>query len=373
MEFWRRHMPRGMMLRSSKRSSSIGSPNSGLCLEDYAAALGKQLEDLIPLEDFVAYGLWFQHLAVPECERRRVHGLVGASNGFRILLEDGHVVCAKCVVVASGIGPFAHIPQVFGGLPSERASHSSEHTDLGRFLEKRVIVVGSGQSAFESAALLVESGADVEVVVRSNRVIWLSGKNAARRLQRRFLSILDPGTDVGPLGLDQIAARPRLFATLPYWLQGPIAYRCVRPAVSSWLHSRVARARVTTSIEVTRVFENGKHIKIELSDGTARLADHVLLATGYRVDISRYSFLNPDLYNSISRFQGYPVLSRRFESSAEGLFFAGAAAAHSVGPLFRFVAGTEYCARAISGAIAMRLGLPRLREDPFAVDILRAS
>jgi FAD-dependent urate hydroxylase len=373
MEFWQRRMPRGMLLRSSKRSSSIGNPNAGFCLDDYVAQAGSHLADRIPLEDFIAYGCWFQRGAAPECDHRRVSDVVRASNGFRVLLEDGDTVRAKYLIVAAGIGPFAHIPEAFAGLPSEKASHSSEHTDFRRFVDKRVVVVGAGQSAFESAALLLESGAEVDIIVRTSRVIWLSGANAARRLQRGFLSMIDPGTDVGPLGLDQIAARPRLFASLPYRLQVPIAYRCVRPAVSAWLSTRVARVRITTSTDVTRASASGNSLKIELSDGKTRVVDHLLLATGYHVDISRYSFINRNLYRSISRLQGYPLVNRWFESSVEGLFFAGAPAALSLGPLFRFVAGTQYCARCISEAIALRLGLRPRQERAFAADILRAS
>ncbi len=269
MEFWRRRMPRGMLLRSSKRSSSIGNPSAGFCLDDYAAQAEREFTDRIPREDFIAYGHWFQHNVVPECDHRRVSDLVRSSKGFLLSLSDGQAVQAKYVIVAGGIGPFAHVPELFSGLPSEKVSHSSDHVDFQRFADKRVVVVGAGQSAFESAALLLESGADVEIVVRANRVIWLSSANPARRLQRHFLSRLDPGTDVGPLGLDQIAARPRLFASLPYRLRAPIAHRCVRPAVSSWLNARIGRAHVKTSTDITRVTVNGNRLKIELSDGAS--------------------------------------------------------------------------------------------------------
>jgi len=365
MEFWQHRMPRGMLLRSSKRSSSIGHPNAGFCLDDYATQNGAELPTTVPLQEFINYGRWFQRRAVPECDCRRVSKLVAVSDGFCLLLEDGDAVHAKYVIVAAGIGAFAHLPQLFNGLPVEKVSHSSEHTDFRRFAGMRVLVVGGGQSAFESAALLSESGADVEIVVRASRVIWLSATNVIRHLPSRLSAILDPGTDVGPLGLNQLAARPRLFASLPYPLQTFITYRCIRPAVAAWLNKRVARAKVTTSTEVTRASANGKGARLELSDGTTRHVDHVLLATGYRVDVSRYSFIDRDLSRSISHFAGYPLVSYRFESSVKGLFFAGAAAALSLGPLFRFVAGTQYCARAISEAIALRLELIPRQQRVF--------
>jgi FAD-dependent urate hydroxylase len=68
------------------------------------------------------------------------------------------------VVVAAGIGPFANRPPEFANLPSTLASHSSEHSDFSEF--SQVVVIGVRQSAFESAAPLVESGATVEILVR---------------------------------------------------------------------------------------------------------------------------------------------------------------------------------------------------------------
>jgi FAD-dependent urate hydroxylase len=152
---------------------------------------------------------------VPEYDSRRVSKLAAASGGFRLVLGDDNTVQANYVIIAAGIGPFAHLPRRFNSLPSEKVSHSSEHTNFDRFAGKRVIVIGGGQSAFESAALLLESGADVEILIRASRVIWLSTISAGRHLSSSLSSMFDPGTDVGPFGLNQFVARPRLFASLP--------------------------------------------------------------------------------------------------------------------------------------------------------------
>jgi hypothetical protein len=67
--------------------------------------------------------------------------------------------------------PFASRPEQFSALPGELASHSSGHRRLARFSGRRV--GGGGQSALESAALLHELGADVEVLVRKRRIYFL--------------------------------------------------------------------------------------------------------------------------------------------------------------------------------------------------------
>jgi len=99
-------------------------------------------------------------------------------------------------------------------------------------------------------------------------------------------------------------------------------------------------------------------VRIRLDDGGERFADHVLLGTGYRVDISRYSFLGQDLLRSLRCTGGFPRLSRGFESSIPGLHFVGAPAAWSFGPLLCFVAGVSFASceltRCISSATSLR-------------------
>ena len=88
-----------------------------------------------------------------------------------------------------------------------------------------------------------------------------------------------------------------------------------------------------------------------MSDGTERRVDHVLLATGYRVDVSRYPFLSGRMLESVRRINGYPQLDTGFQTSIPGLHFLGAPAAWSFGPLMRFVAGLEFASRAVTRGI----------------------
>jgi FAD-dependent urate hydroxylase len=91
--------------------------------------------------------------------------------------------------------------------------------------------------------------------------------------------------------------------------------------------------------------------RVELDDGSHREVDHVVLGTGFRVDVSRYDFLGPELLRNLKVDNGYPRLTLGLESSIEGLHFMGAPAARSFGPLTRFVSGTGYSARALTEAI----------------------
>ena len=73
-----------------------------------------------------------------------------------------------------------------------------------------------------------------------------------------------------------------------------------------------------------------------------------MLGTGYRVELSRYSFLDPAMLASVRMTDGYPVLATGFESSLRGLHVIGAPAAWSFGPLMRFVAGADFASRAVA-------------------------
>ena len=88
----------------------------------------------------------------------------------------------------------------------------------------------------------------------------------------------------------------------------------------------------------------GDEVTLKLDDGSERRVDHVVLGTGYRVDISQYEFLPQELAR-VTQFDGYPKLARGFRSSVPGLHFIGATAARSFGPLLYFVAGTEFASR----------------------------
>jgi len=89
-----------------------------------------------------------------------------------------------------------------------------------------------------------------------------------------------------------------------------------------------------------------------LDDGGQRLVDHVLLGTGYRIEISRYSFLSRELLSSIRCANGFPVLDRNFEASVPGLHFLGAPAGWSYGPLMHFVAGADFATRTLGQYVA---------------------
>src|SRR5437867_2737584 len=290
LQFWKNNMPAGMFLRSNWDASHISDPQAELTLDRYHKAHGTASERPIPLDQFIEYGLWFQREVAPDLDQRQVVQIERVNSRFRILLEDGDILHAQRVVVAAGIAPFAYRPSTFDYIPQELASHSSVHRDFNRFAGREVIVVGGGQSAIESAALLHEIGAQVELVARAPNIRWLHRRSLMRHPMNPLRTLFFPPTDVGPPGLNQIVARPDWFRRFPLGLQLRIAARSIPPAAAAWLRPRVEAIRITTGRIINSAVPMGDRLQVLLSDGSARSVDHVLLATGYRVDVRRYCF-----------------------------------------------------------------------------------
>ena len=351
MEFWKCQMPDGMLLRSPYAGSNLSDPDSKLALEAFCAHVGRQLPVPIPLDRFVEYGLWFQHEVAPDVDRRRVTCIEHDSKGFRVTLGDGESFISRRVVIATGIGPFACRPSQFHGLPASFVTHSSDQQDLRRFSGKRVAVVGAGQSALEWAALIREAGGHVEVIARAPRIHWLGWRARIERLGP-IANLLYSPYDVGPAGVSRIVAVPGLLKRFPRPIQDRFRVRALRPAGARWLVGRMADVSITLGRSVVSAVPSGDELHLTLDDGGSRRVDHVLLATGYSVDISRYPFLPSELGRSLVRANGFPKLSKGFESSTPGLHFLGAASAWTFGPLMYFVAGTEYAARSLARFIA---------------------
>lgn len=350
MSFWEQHMPTGMFLRSEWAATHIADPHRALTLEAYQAANGNHLSRPVPLDRFVQYGQWYQKQTVPDLDHRKISRIESDVKGFRVTLEDGETFTSRRAVIAAGIGSFAWCPPEFSVLPAALVSHASAHRDFAGFEGKSVLVVGAGQSALESAALLHESGASAEVVARSRRINWLQGwasKTLHYRLGKLVRKLFYAPTDVGPAVVSQLVARPELLRSLPRSLRDKIWKRAVRPAGARWLVDRLRDVPIQLGRSIVSMTPSGERVRVRLDDGSDRIVDHILLGTGYRVDITKYDFLAPELARSIHSFNGYPRLEKGLETSVRGLHILGAPAVWSFGPLLQFVSGAGYASRAL--------------------------
>lgn len=351
VSFWREHMPAGMFLRSTWDASHIGEPRGPHSLAAFEEARGRRLARPVAIADFIAYAEWFAQQAVPAVDEREVVAITPRDKMFEIATSDGAVMLAGRVVVAAGVRPFAWQPDELQGLPADLVSHSSDHAGFARFRGRRVVVVGGGQSAVESAALLAEADAAVELLVRGEGVRWLNRRQWLLRHAGIVRPLLYPRTDVGPVGLNLLVANPSLFAGFPQVLRRRIARRAIRPAVAPWLQDRVRGIRVTTGVRVRSASTLGSEVALRIDDGSERRADHVVCATGFQVDVAAYPFIGAQVRDRLVLREGMPVLRSGLESSVPGLHFIGAPSAFTFGPVMRFVSGTAFAAKALTRAV----------------------
>jgi len=358
MEFWTEKMPAGMLLRSPRIASSLSAAVPAHTLEAYEAEAGIPARSPLPLATFVAYAHWFQRQFVPNLDPREVAAVQTVEGGFRTLLEDGSSVKSKRVIVATGIGPFRHIPREFCSLPDSAVTHCYSGFDVHGYAGKKVIVIGAGQSALESAALLHEAGAKVEIIAKISTLRWI-GQHPWLHHLGPISSMLYSKHDVGPAGISRLVAAPNLVRNLPLFWRDKIRKRAVRPAGSNWLPARLKDVVVKTDRSVTKAQSIGSQVELSLDDGSTSSADHIILGTGYSVDITRYNFLTPEIVERVQVIGGYPVLRSGFRSSLPGLYFIGATAARSFGPLLYFVTGAEFASLSLVSEIVKHQAIPR--------------
>jgi cation diffusion facilitator CzcD-associated flavoprotein CzcO len=361
MSFWRDHMPQGMMLRSPWRASHIADPERRYTLDAFAHRLAIPYQDQLPIEHFIRYGEWFQRLTVRDLDTRKVVRVEDAGGGFSLVLEDGEAIYARRVVMATGLAGHQHRPAIFDNLPSALVSHTSEHARLDLWRGKRVAVVGRGLGACESAALLREAGADVEIICRGD-IRWppaARDTNTYGGLWAGWLDALRTAPSaLGVFPLSWLNELPGTLHRLSPPLRTLLTAGALRPAPAAWLRRRFTGVRILAGEAIRAVRTMGNQVALHLNTGL-RVYDHVLLATGYRIDVARTGILSPLLARRIAGTRGVPVLGRGFESSVPGLHFVGASAVKSYGPLMSVVAGAGYTARSVTEFVLAQRALQR--------------
>jgi FAD-dependent urate hydroxylase len=362
LDTWLRHMPAGMYLKSEPYASDMASPGPGYDLEAFCLLHGVDYEARcrpVSLERFLDYAQWYAATLVPDVTDDVVTEISATADGFRVACAGAQPRAARKVVVATGILPYAMVPAELGELPANLVSHSADHRRLERFSGRRVAVIGGGQSASETAALLHESGADPILVVRRPALNWLvPNPDRLGRLGRlrRPVNKLCEGWHC------TFWNSPAAFRCLPQDYRVTKARSVLGPAGAWWLRDRVEGVVETVTGHVVReAVSHGSGVRLTL-DGPYRSTmdvDHVIAATGFRVDVSRLAFLPESVLAKVATVAGFPLVSRAGESTVSGLYFAGAPTAASLGPSMRFLAGTHGAVPQLTRSLARSLGVRR--------------
>ena len=356
IQFWREHMPQGMLLRSHWWASNLSDPHSDYTVEKYFRLRGASPFDPLPIETFIDYALWFQQKAIPNVDETYVSSIERQEGGYLVTLADDRIVQCSVVVMAPGLLYYVHRPAEYVHLPVELVSHSAHHSNFDHFTGKRVIMIGAGQAALETSALLYEAGAKVELVSRGS-IRWLPVDNTTIPPFLKNLRAPKAGMGNGWMNL-LLEKYPYTFQHFPQSTRDYVLATRHGPAGSAWLKDRlIGKISIHEQQQFEKVEESDSGVRLRLVSGKTIEADHIMLATGYKADIKRLPMLSASLLSSIQTCSGSPILNNWFESSASGLYFVGFSAARSFGPFYRFVVGSQAAAQRVAAAVVYKVNM----------------
>jgi cation diffusion facilitator CzcD-associated flavoprotein CzcO len=342
MSFWRRHMPAGMLLRSA--CDWHLDPAGSATLTRFLETRRQSPSDVEPLtlDLYLRYAGWFEETKGIRVRPARVVRLDRRDHRFVAALDDGTTIPSDRVLLALGYAPFAHVPGELSDLvPAERSSHTCDFVAPDRYAGMRVLIVGGRQSAFESAALLAEAGATA---------VHVCHRHETPSFARSDWSWVEPT-------LDRIENEPDWYRRMSAAERDALNARFLaegRLKLEPWLGPRIDRREIIIRPK-TRIVgceRRADDLLVRLDAGDRFAVDHVLYATGYRVDLRRVGFLAAgNLLPRIERRDGFPLLDGSLQSTVPGLFLTSLPATRDFGLFFGFTVAVRASARMVGRAI----------------------
>ena len=344
MEFWRRNMPKGMYLRSA--CDWHLDPVNIHTIEKFLESRGQTASDVEPLslEFYLSYAEWFQTqkqiTTLPSYIKQLNH-----EADFEATTADGDTIRARSVALAPGFRHFANIPdELKARLPAGRYSHTCEFNDFSSAANRRYLIIGGRQSAFEWAALLLEAGASA---------VYISHRHDSPSFDPSDWSWVNPLVDAmadNPNWFRNLSQEEKDAVSQKQWAEG-------RLKLEPWLVPRLQsdRVKVLPRTEISNVEQNGE-LLVTLTNGEKLACDHIVLATGYKVDIARLPILSSgNILDQLATRNGFPVLDDHFQTSVPGLFITSMPAVQDFGPFFGFTIAVRVSAKLICDAIVERM------------------
>ncbi len=342
MEFWKHKMPAGMYLRSA--CDWHLDPVNIHTIDKFLEERRQTASDVEPLslEFYLSYAEWFQKQKQITPLPLHIMRLDVVNDRFIATSVSGDTIDARNVVIAPGFTHFTNIPaELKSRLPAGRFIHTCDFIDFSSARDKRFLIIGGRQSAFEWAALLVEAGA---------RTVYITHRHDSPAFAAADWSWVNPLVDA-------IGDNPSWFRDLSPAEKDDINHRLWaegRLKVEPWLEARLnhERVRLLPRTEVTKCVEINNELNVTLSNGETITCDQIVLATGYKVDITRLPILAAgNILNQLETRNGFPILDEHFQTSIKGLFITSMPATQDFGPFFAFTISVRVSAQLICAAI----------------------
>ncbi len=363
---WAGHMPKNMTLKSEGFASNLSAPTSDFTMKAWSGRKGIAYQDQglpIGLDTFLDYGDAFRRRFVPGLEDVQVTSLERKDDGFTLTLDTGETLEARNVVMAVGVTWFAYTPQILAALPQDLISHSYNHRDTTQFKGREVAVIGTGSSAIDLAHQLRECGASPHIVGRADHIQYNCTPDPDR--EKLLYKLQNPPSTIGRGWRSYFCAEaPLLFYRMPKQLKERAIRSHMHPA-AGWFMREQVEGRIPTTLGSTPVaaWTNNGRAVLTLADRAGaqktQSFDHVIAATGYRVNLERVPFLSQTLRSQIALTGTSPFVSDNFETSIPGLYAVGLSAMEMFGPLMRFMVGAEFAAPRVAAHLDRKIAMPK--------------
>ncbi len=345
MAFWKENIPENMYLRSG--TDWHLDPYGNYTIETFLKSRNKSPEDVkpLPLTLFLDYAEWFQeqqNINVLDKLIVKLDYLEGEKK-YLITLKDGKEIKAINVLIAIGFKFFKKLPvYLTKKLPAGSFTHTCDVVKFEKFKDKSVLIIGGRQSAYEWAALIVEAGA---------KTVHISHRHETPEFVESNWSWIDPI-------MDQMVDNPEWYRTLnekeqeeierKFWIEDS-------QKLEPWLLPRIDREniKIWPLSNVVKCDEaNSGLYKVHMDNGRRLEVDHIILATGYKVDINKIPFLSSgNILPKLNINEGFPDLDGYLQTGLPGLYMTSMIATKSFGRFFAYIASCRTSSQIVGNHI----------------------
>lgn len=339
MDFWKSNMPKGMLLRSGVDWHL--DPLNLHTIEKYLETENIDLDKSQPLSlnFYLDYVNWFTKQKGIKPINDFVSDLNYNENHFIANLKNGEKIEAKNVLLALGFKHFKNIPRELSSLiPENKFSHTCDLFDLSKFENNRCLIIGGRQSAFESAALLNEA---------ETEIVYVSYRHDTPEFTESDWSWVLPMLDKmveDPTWFRNLSEEERDDLNKSFWVEG-------RLKLEPWLSPRLKSNSIklfpnTNVVDCSKLSD--RDIEVKLDNGEKVTVDHVILATGYKVNMKNIPLLNSgNILSNLKIKNGFPMLDNYLQTNIPGLFITSMAATQDFGAFFAFTVSVNASANMI--------------------------
>lgn len=333
-DLWFNHTLDTMSIRSDRHTSEIYTRKNVFNLTSFIKRYdpkkaGSIIRKRLPCQLFRAYLKEVLDKLPFDILEHKVNYVSKEGGLFTSELDNGQVISSESVVIATGITHHKIMPKPLAALEHSHVLHSWDVQEYDQWTNKKILVIGGGQSGAECVQHLADN----------NQIFWV--------MRRSPIFYSEPINLPKPIFKAVLYLSP-YFYYLPASLKSKWGHKFVETTITPDMKEVMDHPNVQTmyhDAEQLGIEALGKKVYVNKLEQTF---DGVVAATGYRYDVKYLLFLGEDLQQSIAAEDGVPLINFNFETSVKDLYMVGGMAEPAYGPAQRFMMGSRH--------VTLRLG-----------------